>query len=91
MPKDEFDFNDPMELHGMAMLTEEDTTDTVCECFIEEFMRMGYDEKEILIFFRDPNYLAMNMVLEKKGEEFVRKRVEEVFAKWGRTRSPQKK
>ena len=48
MPKDEFDFEDPLELNGMAFLTVEDTTDAMCECFIEEFMRMGYSAKQIL-------------------------------------------
>ena len=30
----------------MAFLTEEDTTDAMCECFIEEFMRMGYSASQ---------------------------------------------
>ena len=85
MPKDEFDFEDPLELNGVAFATEEDTTDAMCECFIEEFMRMGYNPKQILALFRNPQYLGVNMVLEKRGEAFVRARVSEVFARWGRT------
>ena len=84
MPKDEFDFEDPLELNGMALLTEEDTTDAMCECFIEEFMRMGYSHKQILALFRNPHYLGMNMVLEKRGEQFVRDCIAEIFARWGR-------
>jgi hypothetical protein len=88
MPKDEFDFEDPLELNGMALLTEEDTTDAMCECFIEEFMRMGYDTSQVLALFRNPHYLGMNMVLEKRGEQFVRDSIAETFARWGR---PQEK
>ncbi len=90
MPKDEFDFEDPLELNGMALLTEEDTTDAMCECFIEEFMRMGYNASQVLALFRNPHYLGMNMVLEKRGEQFVRDSIAETFARWGRptTRSP---
>ena len=84
MPKDEFDFEDPLELNGVSFVTEEDTTDAMCECFIEEFMRMGYGHKQVLAFFRNPHYLGMNMALEKRGEPFVRKRISEVFARWGR-------
>lgn len=84
MPKNEFDFEDPFELNGVALQTDEDTTDAMCECFIEEFMRMGYNAKQILALFRNPHYLGMNMVLEKRGEEFVRQRVAEVFARWGK-------
>jgi hypothetical protein len=84
MPKDEFDFEDPLELNGVALVTHEDTTDTMCECFIEEFMRMGYTAEQILKLFRNPHYMGMQMVLEKRGEEFVRQRLVEVFARWGR-------
>ena len=84
MPKDEFDFEDPFELNGVALQTDEDTTDAMCECFIEEFMRMGYNAKQVLALFRNPHYLGMNMVLEKRGEQFVRERVVEVFARWGK-------
>src|SRR5512136_1359888 len=84
MPKDEFDFQDPLELNGMAFLTEEDTTDAMCECFIEEFMRMGYNARQVLALFRNPHYLGMNLVLEKRGEQFVRESITDVFARWGR-------
>src|SRR5215471_399817 len=84
MPKDEFDFDDPMELSGVGFLTEEDTTDAMCECFIEEFMRMGYNHKQILALFRNPHYLGMNMVLQNRGEPFVREQIAEVFARWGK-------
>ena len=84
MPKNEFDFEDPLELNGVALQTEEDTTDAMCDCFIEEFMRMGYNAKQILALFRNPHYLGMNMVLEKRGEEFVKQRVREVFTRWGK-------
>ncbi len=84
MPKDEFDAEDPLELNGVALVTEQDTTDAMCECFIEEFMRMGYSPEQILALFRNPQYMGMHMVLEKRGEQFVRGRVAEVYAKWGR-------
>jgi hypothetical protein len=84
MPKDEFDFADPMELSGVALFTEEDTTDAMCECFIEEFLRMGYSHKQILALFRNPNYLGMNLVLQKRGEPFVRDQIAEIFARWGK-------
>jgi len=84
MPKDEFDFEDPLELNGVAFLTQEDTTDAMCECFIEEFMRMGYNPKQILALFRNSHYIGMNMVLEKRGEAFIRDNISKVFARWGK-------
>ncbi len=85
MPKDEFDFEDPLELNGIAFLTEEDTTGEMAECFIEEFMRLGCNHKQVLALFRNPYYIGMNMVLEKRGESFVRDCISEIFARWGRS------
>ena len=84
MPKDEFDFEDPLELNGVAFLTEEDTSAEMAECFAEEFMRMGYNHKQVLALFRNPHYTGPNMVLVNKGEPFVRNIIAETFARWGR-------
>jgi hypothetical protein len=84
MPKDKFDFEDPMELNGVALLTDADTIDAMTECFIEEFMLMGYNHKQILALFRNPHYLGMNRVLQKRGEVFVKGVISDVFERWGR-------
>ncbi|MBI5802456.1 MAG: hypothetical protein HZA92_17240 [Verrucomicrobia bacterium] len=84
MPKDEFDFEDPLELNGVAILTEEDTSAEMTGCFAEEFMRMGYNHKQVLALFRNPHYTGPNMVLANKGEPFVRDIIAETFARWGR-------
>jgi hypothetical protein len=84
MPKDEFDFDDPMELNGVGLVCEEDTTEAMAECFIEEFMRLGYNHKQLLALFRNPHYIGMNLVVQNRGEPFVREKISEVFARWGR-------
>ena len=84
MPKDEFDFDDPMELNGVGIGSEEDTTEAMTECFIEEFMRLGYNAKQIYALFRNPHYVGLNMVVQNRGEQFVRDRIAEIFARWGR-------
>ena len=84
MPKDEFDFEDPFELNGMALMTHEDTTNDMAETFIEEFMRMGYSHKQVLALFRNPHYLGPHMAFEKRGEPFIRDLIADVFARWGK-------
>ncbi|MBE0541537.1 MAG: hypothetical protein IH623_09140, partial [Verrucomicrobia bacterium] len=84
MPKDEFDFEDPFELNGMAFMTHEDTTNDMAECFAEEFMRMGYSHKQVLALFRNPHYLGPHMAFEKRGEPFMRDLIGDVFARWGK-------
>lgn len=85
MPKDEFDFEDPFELNAMAFLTDKDTTNDMAECFIEEFMRMGYNHKQVLALFRSPHYLGPNLAWQKRGEPFIRELIGDAFAKWGRS------
>lgn len=84
MPKDDFDFDDPLELSGYVLLTEEDTTDLMAECFIEEFLRLGYGPKQILALFRNPHYFAPNRAMQKRGEPFIRDLIAQVCARWGR-------
>jgi hypothetical protein len=84
MPKDEFDFEDPFELNGMAFLSHEDTTNDMAECFAEEFMRLGYSHKQVLALFRNPQYLGPHMAFEKRGEPFIRDLIADVFARWGK-------
>jgi hypothetical protein len=84
MPKDEFDFADPLELNGMAFRSHEDTTNDMAECFTEEFMRMGYSHTQVLAVFRNPHYLGPNMAYEKRGEPFIRDLIGDVFARWGK-------
>jgi hypothetical protein len=84
MPKDEFDFEDPFELNGMAFLSHEDTTNDMAECFTEEFMRLGYGHKQVLALFRNPQYLGPHMAFEKRGEPFIRDLIADVFARWGK-------
>lgn len=84
MPKDEFDFDDPLELNGVALYTDEDTQRDMAECFTEEFLMLGYNHKQLLAMFRNPHYLGLNMVLQNKGEMFVREVISDVFARWGK-------
>jgi hypothetical protein len=84
MPKDEFDFEDPLELNGMAILSSEDTTNDMAECFTEEFMRLGYDHRRILAMFANPHYLGPNLAFQQRGEVFIRDLIAGVFARWGK-------
>jgi len=84
MPKDEFDFEDPLELNGVAFLTEEDTSAEMTQCFAEEFLRLGYGPDQVLALFANPHYTGPHMVMMNKGEAFVRGMIAETFARWGK-------
>jgi len=84
MPKDEIDPEDPMELCGVGFATREDTSELMTECFVEEFLRLGHQAGQILDLFRNPHYTGMNMVLQNRGEAFVKAKIVEVFGWWRR-------
>jgi hypothetical protein len=84
MPKDEFDFEDPLELSGVGLVTSEDNSELMSECICEEFLRMGYNPRQVLALFQNPNYIGPNMVCQNRGEPFVRAVIARVFAQWGR-------
>jgi len=68
----------------MALITEEDTTDAMAECFVEEFLRLGFSPDRILGLFRDPFYLGPNLALQHRGEPHIRQLISATFARWGR-------
>lgn len=88
MPKDEIDPEDPLELRGVALLTDEDTHGPMAECFIEEFMRLGYNEAQILSLFRNPHYTGPHLVFQSRGDAYVRAKLTEVFGWWKRPHPP---
>jgi hypothetical protein len=67
----EFESDDPMELVGMVIDTQEDTLEEMGRVFVEEFARMGCTDRDILRLFRDPFYRAPHALYAAKGEEYV--------------------
>ena len=84
MPKHESDPEDPLELNAVELVTPTDTTQDMAECFIEEFMRLGYNPKQVLALFRQPHYIGMHMAWRRMGDPGTRQLVEDVFRRWGR-------
>lgn len=68
----------------MILASPHDTTVEMADTFIEEFLRLGYGPEHVLALFRNPHYLGPRLVLQRRGEPFVRERIAEVFARWGR-------
>ena len=84
MPKDEFDPEDPLEAIAVELPSTEDTLVPMAECFIEEFMRMGYSQADILGLFQNPMYAGPLMVTRARGTEFIRQLIADTFRKWGK-------
>lgn len=84
MPKNEIDPEDPLELCRVGLATGEDTTNVMAECLVEEYLRLGYKPNQLLALFRNPFYTGLHLVIENRGEAYVREVIRDTFARWGR-------
>jgi hypothetical protein len=82
MAYDEFEDDDPMELTGMVLPGEPGQLEAMAECFVEEYVRMGWDEQRLMTLFRQPLFLATHRIYRQKGEGYVRELIARVSAKW---------
>lgn len=81
MPKDEWDPEDPHELVSVALPAPDAAAqETLGRALIEEFVRLAYDEHEILTIFSSSFYAGAHAILEARGEDWVRARVRESMA-----------
>jgi hypothetical protein len=84
MPYDEFEEDDPMELVGVALPGDEATTESMAETFVEEYVRMGWDDAHLMRMFTHPFYVATHAVYRLKGEAYVRDLIAQTRARWQR-------
>jgi hypothetical protein len=84
MPKDGFEHEDPMELVGLTAppLTDDDIC-MMADGLVDEYVRMGWEDDEILALFTDPQYRMPHMIYQRQGETFVRSVVSTVRERWG--------
>lgn len=83
-PNKEFESEDPMQLVGMVIPGEAGQLELMAECIIEEYVRLGWDERRLMTIFRSSMFLATNRIYQIKGEAYVRDLIRRVCAKWGR-------
>jgi hypothetical protein len=69
MPKDEFEADDPMELVGVAL--PDGDPEELAGAIVEEFIRMGLSNEELLALFRDPFYVGPHAIWRSRGDEYV--------------------
>jgi hypothetical protein len=83
MPHDEFVDEDPMELTGIVLPGEPGQLEAMAECFIEEYIRLGWTEQRLMTLFVNPMFLATHRVYRLKGETYVRDLIGRTLARWG--------
>ncbi|MBM4423690.1 MAG: hypothetical protein FJ030_09900 [Chloroflexi bacterium] len=88
MPQEEFVPEDPMGLIGMVLPGEPGQLEAMAECFIEEYVRLGWSEGRLMTLFVNPMFLATHRIYRTKGEAYVRDLIRRTRAKWGAAVNP---
>ncbi len=84
MPYDDPDATDPMTLHGVVVETESDAAmRDMAECFVEEYIRSGFDEDRILKMFKTTGYAGPFLAYQTLGEDAIRRIIDELVPLWG--------
>jgi len=73
---------DPYELIGMVIPGEEGQTEAMAQAVIEEFILLGWHEKQLMTLFTSPLYLGTHRIYQEKGEVWVQNLITETCAAW---------
>lgn len=78
----EFIPQEPMELVAMGVPATDDTF--MAECLVEEYLLMGWNERQLMGLFTRPFFCATHRIYRERGEEYVRALIQRVGAAWPR-------
>lgn len=76
------DADDPMELVGMVLPGTPETLDKMAETIVDEYVRLGWDERRLMTLFVNPMFMATYRIYQEKGEAYVRDLIARVCARW---------
>jgi hypothetical protein len=82
MSRETFETEDPFELVGMVMPGEPGELEAMAECFVEEYVRMGWDEEQLMTLFVNPMFMATYRVYRQLGERYVQELIHRTCEKW---------
>lgn len=74
---------DPYELVGLVIPGEEGQTEAMAQALVEEFILLGWNEKQLMTLFTSPLYLGTYRIYQEKGDAWVQALIQDVYAQWG--------
>jgi hypothetical protein len=78
MPYDDPDPTDPMTLHGVGVETDDpEAMRHMAACFVEEYLRMGFDARRVLLLFQTRGYAGPHLAYETLGEPAIQALIDE--------------
>ncbi len=77
MPYNDPDPSDPNMLVGVELPASRETTREMAYVFAEEFARLGFNKKKLMLLFRNPFYTGAHRAYLELGEEVIEAIVDE--------------
>ncbi len=84
MADKDFEPDDPMGLVGVGI--PEGEPDLMAKCFVEEYVRLGMSDAQLLAIFKNPFFAGAYALYRARGEEHLKSVIERVREQWGRPR-----
>jgi hypothetical protein len=83
MPHKNTEADDPLELIGVVLPADLESTRDMAYVFAEEFARMGYDREHLFTLFKNPFYGGAYGAYRALGEPAILAIIDECMAAWG--------
>jgi hypothetical protein len=84
MPYGDPDATDPMTLHGVIVETKNDEAmRDMAACFVEEYIRSGFDADRILKMFKTQGYAGPFLAYQTLGESAIGRIIHDLMTLWG--------
>lgn len=84
MPYDDPDPTDPMTLHGVGVETDDpEAMRNMAACFVEEYLRMGFDAERVMHLFQTKGYAGPHMAYEALSEPVIQALIDEEIRRRG--------
>jgi hypothetical protein len=84
MAEKEFEADDPMGLVGIGV--PEGEPDLMAECLVEEYVRLGMSDAQLLAIFKNPFFAGAHALYRSRGEERLKAVIERARTQWGQPR-----
>lgn len=85
MPYGDPDITDPMTLNAVALEVDDPAcVRNMAECFVEEYVRLGFDAPRIVELFRGAEYAGPGLAYRTLGEPAILQLIELEFLRRGR-------
>ncbi|MBI2321319.1 MAG: hypothetical protein HYU88_04310 [Chloroflexi bacterium] len=84
MSQKDYEPDDPMALRGVGLPA--GSADAMAACLVEEYVRLGYSDQQLLRLFRSPAFAATHALYRGRGEAWLHGLIGQARDQWSQPR-----